>query len=142
MVSTKSSQLESVSQENVVEYGKLVYVPDSKEGYVLARLSDLASDALTVDLLPPREGTAKVPFAEVLPAEDDPKKDVDDNCALMYLNEATLLQNCRTRYARKQIYTYVANILISINPYEDVPDLYSSSTIQKYQGKSSCLKSS
>ncbi|KAM3721262.1 Unconventional myosin-VI [Dirofilaria immitis] len=54
----------------------------------------------------------------------------------MYLNEATLLNNCRLRYARKQIYTYVANILISINPYERIPYLYSSAKIQEYQGRS------
>ncbi|VDD94836.1 unnamed protein product [Enterobius vermicularis] len=54
----------------------------------------------------------------------------------MYLNEGTFLNNCRLRYARKQIYTYVANILISINPYEQVPELYSSKMIKKYQGKS------
>lgn len=34
------------------------------------------------------------------------------------------------------IQTYVANILISINPYEQIPDLYSGATIRKYQGRS------
>ncbi|VDL74370.1 unnamed protein product [Nippostrongylus brasiliensis] len=56
--------------------------------------------------------------------------------ALMYLNEGTLLNNCRQRYSKKQIYTYVANILISINPYEEIEGLYSIDTIQKYRGKS------
>ncbi|CAG5120933.1 unnamed protein product, partial [Candidula unifasciata] len=32
--------------------------------------------------------------------------------------------------------TYTANILIAINPYYEVPDLYSVNTIKKYQGKS------
>uniref|UniRef100_A0A0K0CUJ4 Myosin motor domain-containing protein n=1 Tax=Angiostrongylus cantonensis TaxID=6313 RepID=A0A0K0CUJ4_ANGCA len=32
--------------------------------------------------------------------------------------------------------TYVANILISINPYEEIDDLYSTDTINKYRGKS------
>lgn len=32
--------------------------------------------------------------------------------------------------------TYVANILLAVNPYEDIPDMYSSTTIKKYQGKS------
>lgn len=54
----------------------------------------------------------------------------------MYLNEATLLNNCKIRYQKKKIYTYVANILISINPYETIADLYSDSTIRKYEGKS------
>ncbi|PIO63936.1 myosin head, partial [Teladorsagia circumcincta] len=78
----------------------------------------------------------KASYDEVFPAEDDPKKTVDDNCALMYLNEGTLLNNCRQRYVKKQIYTYVANILISINPYEEIDGLYSIDTIKKYRGKS------
>ena len=32
--------------------------------------------------------------------------------------------------------TYVANILIAINPYVDIKNLYSSDVIKKYQGKS------
>lgn len=79
----------------------------------------------------------------------------------MYLNEATLLNNIRTRYFKDRIYvsshesakrrlalwlaitrsivslqTYVANILIAVNPYCEVKDLYSPQTIKTYQGKS------
>lgn len=32
--------------------------------------------------------------------------------------------------------TYVANILIAVNPYIEIRDLYSSKTIKSYQGKS------
>jgi myosin-6 len=32
--------------------------------------------------------------------------------------------------------TYVANILIGVNPYYEVKNLYSSETIKQYQGKS------
>ncbi|CAG9132124.1 unnamed protein product [Plutella xylostella] len=55
---------------------------------------------------------------------------------LMFLNEATLLNNIITRYKKDKIYTYVANILLAVNPYKDIKDMYSSSTIKKYQGKS------
>ncbi|KAH9643241.1 hypothetical protein HF086_012903 [Spodoptera exigua] len=54
-------------------------------------------------------------FEDIFPA-GDPAKDVDDNC--------------------KYTLTYVANILLAVNPYEDIPDMYSSNTIKKYQGKS------
>ncbi|KAH1173880.1 hypothetical protein KIL84_017719, partial [Mauremys mutica] len=73
---------------------------------------------------------------QVFPAEEDSKKDMEDNCSLMYLNEATLLHNIKVRYSKDRIYTYVANILIAVNPYFDIPKLYSSETIKKYQGKS------
>ncbi|KAH7726682.1 myosin protein [Aphelenchoides avenae] len=134
--SISSQSCEAQVNSAMADYGKLVYVADAKEGYVLGRLADLGADTLSVDLLPPGQGSVSVPHDSVLPAEEDQTKDVDDNCALMYLNEATLLHNCRLRYSRKQIYTYVANILISINPYENVPDLYSIDTIRRYQGKS------
>jgi len=44
------------------------------------------------------------PYSQVFPAEPDATKTVDDNCALMYLNEATLLHNLRLRYDKDQIY--------------------------------------
>ena len=40
------------------------------------------------------------------------------------------------RYAKDKIYTYVANILIAVNPYKDIRDLYSGTTIKSYEGKS------
>ena len=51
----------------------------------------------------------------------------------MYLNEATLLNNIRQRYLKDKIYTYVANILIAINPYSVIRDLYAGPTIKAYQ---------
>lgn len=54
----------------------------------------------------------------------------------MYLNEGSLLNNLRIRYDKDRIYTYVANILIAINPYFDISNLYSNSVIDKYKGKS------
>uniref|UniRef100_A0A8C6TLM7 Unconventional myosin-VI n=1 Tax=Neogobius melanostomus TaxID=47308 RepID=A0A8C6TLM7_9GOBI len=56
--------------------------------------------------------------------------------SLMYLNEATLLNNVRVRYSKDRIYTYVANILIAVNPYYDLPKLYSAETIKQYRGRS------
>ena len=43
-------------------------------------------------------------YSQVFPSENDNTKDMDDNCALMYLNEATLLHNLRLRYDRDKIY--------------------------------------
>lgn len=74
----------------------------------------------------------------------------------MFLNEATLLDNIKNRYYKDKIYvstekllgfesiinstsypqTYVANILIAVNPYKEVKDLYSKTTIKRYNGRS------
>lgn len=62
--------------------------------------------------------------------------DVDDNCALIQLNEAALLENVRVRFHKDKIYTYVAHILIAVNPYFEIPNLHSADAIARYQGKS------
>lgn len=125
-----------IMMEDVRPMNQLVYVQDPKDGYALGRIVDLDTKNVTIRLEEPRSGELKTSFAEVLPAVEDQEKDVNDNCSLMYLNEGTLLHNCRLRYNRKQIYSYVANILVSINPYEQLDGLYSSKTIEEYRGKS------
>ena len=41
------------------------------------------------------------------------------------LNEETLLEELRIRYNRDEMYTYVGEILVAINPYKDIPNIYS-----------------
>ena len=121
-----------------------VWVADPIAGFVRGRIVDLNEDGATVEPVdqtpsPGHRGKPKpivASFDRIYPAEDDDSKDVDDNCGLMYLNEATLLNNIKIRYNKDKIYTYVANILVAINPYSDIRDLYSSKTIKLYQGKS------
>ncbi|XP_034934309.1 myosin heavy chain 95F isoform X2 [Chelonus insularis] len=112
-----------------------VWVRDPKEGFIIGKFADMVDgDALIVPL-DPKYPQRTCPLDEVYPAGEY-TKDVEDNCALMYLNEATLLNNIRTRYFKDKIYSYVANILIAVNPYCPVKDLYSPQTIKSYQGKS------
>ena len=48
--------------------------------------------------------SVKAIYDRTFPAEEHDNKDVDDNCGLMYLNEATLLNNLRIRYMKNKIY--------------------------------------
>ncbi|XP_060687622.1 unconventional myosin-VI-like isoform X1 [Hemiscyllium ocellatum] len=116
--------------------GKPVWAPHPLDGFQLGSIIDIGVDSLTIEPLNQRNKTFLAPVNQVFPAEEDNKKDVEDNCGLMYLNEATLLNNIRVRYSKDKIYTYVANILIAVNPYFDIPKLYSSDSIKKYKGKS------
>uniref|UniRef100_A0AAV2KCV4 Unconventional myosin-VI n=1 Tax=Knipowitschia caucasica TaxID=637954 RepID=A0AAV2KCV4_KNICA len=119
-----------------MEDGKPVWAPHPTDGFQLGNIVDIGPDSLTIE---PLKGGAK-PFLaqinQVFPAEDDVDKHVEDNCSLMYLNEATLLNNVKVRYSKDRIYTYVANILIAVNPYYDLPKLYSPETIKQYRGRS------
>ncbi|XP_043962541.1 myosin VIa isoform X13 [Gambusia affinis] len=126
----------SVLIRTAMEDGKPVWAPHPTDGFQLGTIVDIGADSLTIEPLKQKEKTFLAPVNQVFPAEDDVNKHVEDNCSLMYLNEATLLNNVRVRYSKDKIYTYVANILIAVNPYYDIPKLYAVDTIKQYQGRS------
>jgi len=117
-----------------MDQGRKVWAPDLKEGFILGEICDFGTDTLTVQ---PLDGgkTIEAPYDAVYPAEDEDSKAVADNCALMYLNEATLLHNLRRRYLKDDIYTFTANILLALNPYHTL-DCYTDKHVKEYQGKS------
>ncbi|XP_030880090.1 unconventional myosin-VI [Leptonychotes weddellii] len=119
-----------------MEDGKPVWAPHPTDGFQMGNIVDIGPDSLTIEPLNQKGKTFLALINQVFPAEEDSKKNVEDNCSLMYLNEATLLHNIKVRYSKDRIYTYVANILIAVNPYFDIPKIYSSETIKSYQGKS------
>uniref|UniRef100_A0A667XE34 Unconventional myosin-VI n=1 Tax=Myripristis murdjan TaxID=586833 RepID=A0A667XE34_9TELE len=116
--------------------GKPVWAPHPTDGFQLGMIVDIGAETLTIEPLNQKGKTFLAPMSQVFPAEDDVSKHVEDNCSLMYLNEATLLNNVRVRYNKDHIYTYVANILIAVNPYCDIPKLYAPETLKSYRGKS------
>lgn len=56
-------------------------------------------------------------------------------CVIRHLNDASLLQNIQLRYQKQKIYTYTANILVAVNPYQDF-SVYGDDYIIKYAGAS------
>jgi len=113
-----------------------VWVNDGSGGFMLGKIVELSEEGPIVQPFDETLKCVTAGYESVHPAEDDDRKEVDDNCALMYLNEATLLNNVRLRYSKDKIYTYVANILIAINPYFEIQNLYSNDTIKSYLGRS------
>ncbi|EDL26436.1 mCG18842, isoform CRA_c, partial [Mus musculus] len=95
-----------------MEDGKPVWAPHPTDGFQMGNIVDIGPDSLTIEPLNQKGKTFLALINQVFPAEEDSKKDVEDNC------------------------TYVANILIAVNPYFDIPKIYSSDTIKSYQGKS------
>ncbi|XP_031632480.1 myosin heavy chain 95F isoform X3 [Contarinia nasturtii] len=116
---------------------QLVWVRDSTEGYIQGHISEIGPaefEIIPVDRKYPKRICS---VDDIFPScDNDDKKDHDDNCELLFLNEATFLDNLKTRYFKDKIYTYVANILIALNPYKEIKDLYSEASIKRYNGKS------
>jgi hypothetical protein len=80
--------------------------PDLSDGFILGEIADFATDSIHIQ---PLSGGAIVeaPYDAVYPSEEDGASDKEDNCALMFLNEATLLYNLKVRYQKDLIYTSV-----------------------------------
>ncbi|XP_060526267.1 myosin heavy chain 95F isoform X2 [Cylas formicarius] len=114
----------------------LVWARDHTEGFVLARMSEITNDGAEVVPLDSKHAKRTLPFSDIYRAYVEKDRDYDDNCEMMFLNEGSLLHNIRTRYYKNKIYSFVANILIAINPYKDIAELYSGKTVASYRGKS------
>ncbi|CAH0558642.1 unnamed protein product [Brassicogethes aeneus] len=113
-----------------------VWARDPIDGFILARISELLDDGAEVTPHNTKFQKRVLPFRDIFRAQADVNKDYDDNCEIMFLNEGSLLNNIRQRYYKNKIYSYVANILIAVNPYKDIPELYSSTALKSYLGKS------
>ncbi|XP_058063778.1 myosin heavy chain 95F isoform X1 [Anopheles bellator] len=114
---------------------QLVWARDIQDGYVQGRITEIGSTEYEVQPL-----NSKLPKRSCMPEDIFPScelpSDHDDNCELLFLNEATLLDNIRNRYYKDKIYTYVAHILIAVNPYKEISGLYSHETLKRYSGRS------
>lgn len=61
-----------------------------------------------------------------------PQDDFADLCNLPVLNEDGILNNLRTRFCKKKIYTYAGSILIAINPFMFLP-IYNPKYVKMYE---------
>lgn len=62
-------------------------------------------------------------------------KGVDDMVMLSEISEQSILNNLQKRHGQDQVYTYIGHVLISVNPFKPIPELYTPSTLASYQGK-------
>jgi len=58
-----------------------------------------------------------------------------DNTSLVFLNDASILENLRVRHEVDDIYTYTASVLLAVNPYHDIEGLYGETQCARYRGK-------
>ncbi|KAJ4958781.1 hypothetical protein NE237_025892 [Protea cynaroides] len=63
-----------------------------------------------------------------------PTVGVNDMTKLTYVHEPGVMQNLATRYEHNEIYTYAGNILIAINPFQNLPHLFDTRTMERYKG--------
>lgn len=96
----------SKKTETLKMSSQLIWISNAKEGFILGTITDLGPDSLTVSTSDKYGKTQSltVPYDSVYPAEDNSGINYDDNCSLMYLNQATLLNNVKQRFLCLKIY--------------------------------------
>ncbi|KAH8584595.1 myosin heavy chain [Cryptosporidium sp. chipmunk genotype I] len=118
----------------------LVWVPCEKDGYKLLKVDhvDLIGGKLLLKDSKDDESsgpsrTEKASIGTCYKYVSDTDK--DDNTSLTSLDPANILENIRVRFGKGKIYTSTAHVLLAMNPYRDIPNLYSEETKRSYYGK-------
>ena len=105
--------------------GKTLWVPHPTDAYQTSLCYKVDSDVVEVEC-------GKFKRDEVFPLNPETQDGVPDNTQLMYLYDPNLLHNLKYRYNHDEIYTYTAYILIAINPYKQLPSLYTQELMEKF----------
>lgn len=95
-----------------------------REPYVAAHVIAHNAAAGTIRVVAERGTRESVEVSENDTVLRNPPGARPDNCQLLHLNEACVLDNVCTRFMEGQIYTWTSRVLTSVNPYEPLP-LYS-----------------
>jgi myosin heavy subunit len=77
----------------------------------------------------------KIPQESAVHVNPQDNIGIDDILKLHIFSEMSLVQTLRVRYELEDIYTFVGPILISINPYKWIENIYAEETMAYYHGK-------
>ncbi|KAG7381165.1 hypothetical protein PHYPSEUDO_006341 [Phytophthora pseudosyringae] len=145
------------NKQNLIVPGVQCYIPDKEEVWLLSEIVDYNdrrkevtitafldsgdSEQRVVDLKNPDVIRAVAgPTAtevESLPVailHDNPEG-VEDMRLLRYLNEPSILFNLKQRFAASKPYTYTNDIVIAVNPYKWIDNLYGDHLHEQYLKK-------
>nr|XP_006637180.1 PREDICTED: myosin-16 isoform X1 [Lepisosteus oculatus]XP_015215928.1 PREDICTED: myosin-16 isoform X1 [Lepisosteus oculatus]XP_015215929.1 PREDICTED: myosin-16 isoform X1 [Lepisosteus oculatus] len=127
---SEKEKLEAVSKPYDIK--KSCWVKDEKEGFIAAEIQGDKGDQVTVKTAKNTTLTLKKDDIQQM----NPPKfyQASDMANLTFLNEASVLENLRSRYITMRIYTYSGLFCVTINPYRWLP-IYGSKVAQMFKGK-------
>ncbi|WRT65740.1 uncharacterized protein IL334_002688 [Kwoniella shivajii] len=114
-----------------------MWLPDQVEGFlpcwIRSQSGDDNSPDATVEVQISTTNELRTVLLYQLSPMNPPQFDgVEDIADLTHLNEASVINNLRTRYQSTNIYTYSGLFLISLNPYQPLP-IYTPKHIAQYR---------
>ncbi|XP_039679879.1 myosin-16-like [Perca fluviatilis] len=108
------------------------WVKDEKEAFIAGEIQSEDGDKVTVKTT--KNTTVTVRKDDVQQMNPAKFYQASDMANLTFLNEASVLENLRSRYVNMRIYTYSGLFCVTINPYKWLP-IYGAKVAQIYKGK-------
>ena len=71
-------------------------------------------------------------------AKKEPISNIDDLATLENLEEAVIVEHLKQRYDKGNIYTYIGDILLAVNPFKNL-NIYGNMVIYTHINKKCCL---
>jgi hypothetical protein len=119
---------------NGLVVGSTVWSPCEYKGFRRSTIVsiDAASDSFLIG--DGQQGQRHVRQSDIRPLYDVEHTE-EDNTSLVHLDDANILNNIEKRFKKNEIYTYTANVLLAVNPYKRIANLYSTERMNEYRGK-------
>ncbi|KAG8370771.1 hypothetical protein BUALT_Bualt13G0018100 [Buddleja alternifolia] len=113
--------------------GSHVWVEDLEVAWIDGQVTNVKGDDVEVHASNEKKVVANL--SKIYPKDEEASPDgVDDMTKLSYLHEPGVLHNLAIRYQLDEIYTYTGSILIAINPFQRLPQLYDIHVMEQYKG--------
>ncbi|KAL7829724.1 hypothetical protein AOLI_G00306090 [Acnodon oligacanthus] len=127
---SEKERLEAMNKSYDIK--KSCWVRDEKEGFITGEIQSEDGDKVTVKTIKNITVTVKKDDMQQM----NPPKfyQSSDMANLTFLNEASVLENLRSRYVHMRIYTYSGLFCVTVNPYKWLP-IYGAKVAQMYKGK-------
>jgi len=137
LASTAQAHVRRASHEMAtIADGAIVWVKDpqkdSTAAFVKATVTKFTEGRGYTVKMP--DGSEKISRAVDCAMANPEGMSAPDNCYLIHISESTILDNMRERFKKKAIYTYTSNILIAVNPFEELA-IYGQDKMQPYLNK-------
>lgn len=128
-----------------LDQGTRCWIPDSRKGWLAVNVTKVEFDdsSKTYKIELANDNNSDESFVvetndltennENLPKLRNLDDTVDDLTTLSHLNEPSVLNSVKLRYSKKIIYTFSGIVLIAVNPFDKLDNLYTQEIIQKYQ---------
>eukprot|EP00064_Thunnus_orientalis_P013085 superscaffoldBa00002087_g13122 len=130
LVPTEKERLDAMNKPYDIK--RSCWVKDEKEAFIAGEIQSEDGDKVTVKTT--KNTTVSVKKDDVQQMNPPKFYQANDMADLTFLNEASVLENLRSRYVSMRIYTYSGLFCVTINPYKWLP-IYGAKVAQIYKGK-------